>query len=135
MFVTGPGFQMAQIFVEKIFEKHVDWMKLINDDDNYKNILQVKIQKEFKTTPDYYEIERDLEEGYKWEFILCLGQHFYEAKPNEAISFAELKSFEKVHEILENDKKILVWLGSGKHKIKRRQSNWLVMRHYLYCNR
>ena len=31
-----------------IFEKHVDWVKLISDDDNYKNILQVKIQKEFK---------------------------------------------------------------------------------------
>ncbi|MDC1321196.1 hypothetical protein N8261_04475, partial [Flavobacteriaceae bacterium] len=51
VFVTGPGFQMAQIFIESVFEKHVDWMKLINDDDNYKNILQVKIQKEFKETP------------------------------------------------------------------------------------
>ena len=39
---------MAQIFIEKIFETHVDWMELINNDDNYKNILQVKIQKEFK---------------------------------------------------------------------------------------
>ena len=51
VFVTGPGFQMAQIFVESIFEKHVDWVKLLQDDDNYKNILQVKIQKEFKDTP------------------------------------------------------------------------------------
>ena len=29
VFVTGPGFQIAQIFIESIFEKHVDWMKLI----------------------------------------------------------------------------------------------------------
>ncbi|MEX0597511.1 MAG: ribonuclease III domain-containing protein, partial [Candidatus Paceibacterota bacterium] len=56
IFVTGPGFQMAQIFVEKIFETHVDWIELIKNDDNYKNILQVKIQKEFKTTPDYIEL-------------------------------------------------------------------------------
>ena len=46
VFVTGPGFQMAQIFVESVFETHVDWTKIINTDDNYKNILQVKIQKE-----------------------------------------------------------------------------------------
>ena len=45
-FTTGPGFQMAQIFVESIFETHVNWTNLILDDDNYKNILQVRIQKE-----------------------------------------------------------------------------------------
>ena len=32
-FVTGPGFQMAQIFVETIFDKHVDWMTLLQNDD------------------------------------------------------------------------------------------------------
>ena len=26
VFVTGPGFQMVQIFIENVFEKHVDWM-------------------------------------------------------------------------------------------------------------
>ena len=45
MFVTGPGFQMAQKFIENVFEKHIDWVALIQNDDNYKNILQVKIQK------------------------------------------------------------------------------------------
>jgi dsRNA-specific ribonuclease len=50
VFVTGPGFQIAQKFVENIFEKHIDWIALIQNDDNYKNILQVKIQKEFKKT-------------------------------------------------------------------------------------
>jgi dsRNA-specific ribonuclease len=38
---------MAQTFVENVFEKHVDWTNLINNDDNYKNKLQVIIQKEF----------------------------------------------------------------------------------------
>ena len=120
MFVTGPGFQMAQIFVENIFEKHVDWMKLINDDDNYKNILQVKIQKEFKTTPDYIEIERDLEEGYKMGVYLCLGQQVYETNHTNAIPFTQLKTFDKIHEIVEKEGKILVWLGSGTHKIKKK---------------
>ena len=48
VFQTGPGFQMAQVFIESVFEKHVDWISLIRNDDNFKNILQVKIQKEFK---------------------------------------------------------------------------------------
>jgi dsRNA-specific ribonuclease len=45
VFSTGPGFQMVQIFIETVFEKHVDWINLIRTDDNYKNILQVIIQK------------------------------------------------------------------------------------------
>jgi len=72
MFVTGPGFQMAQKFVEAIFEKHIDWIALIQNDDNYKNILQVKIQKEFKVTPHYLEIEHDIENGYKMGVYLCV---------------------------------------------------------------
>ena len=50
VFVTGPGFQIAQIFVENIFEKHVNWMDLIQNDENYKNILQVMLQKAFQVT-------------------------------------------------------------------------------------
>ena len=38
---------MAQKFIEAVFERHIDWVSLIKNDDNYKNILQVKIQKEF----------------------------------------------------------------------------------------
>ena len=73
VFVTGPGFQMSQIFIERIFEKHVDWIKLIQDDDNYKNILQVKIQKEFKVTPHYIEIDQhDPDVGYHMGVYLCL---------------------------------------------------------------
>lgn len=45
VFNCGPGLQMAQIFVENVFEKHVDWTNLIINDDNYKNKLQVIIQK------------------------------------------------------------------------------------------
>ena len=50
IFVTGPGFQIAQIFVESIFDKHVNWTDLLQKDDNYKNILQVMMRKEFKIT-------------------------------------------------------------------------------------
>ena len=75
VFVVGPGFQVAQMFVEGIFEKHVNWQDLLQNDDNYKNILQVLIQKRFKTTPVYKEITSyDEETGYHMGVYLCLGQ-------------------------------------------------------------
>jgi dsRNA-specific ribonuclease len=119
-FVTGPGFQMAQIFIESIFEKHVDWMKLIQDDDNYKNILQVKIQKEFKDTPHYLEINHDDENGYEMGVYLCLGQKIHEVDQKNAINFKSIGSFENIQKIMDNDEKIFVYLGKGIHKIKRK---------------
>ena len=59
MFLVGPGFQLAQIFIQKIFENHVNWIELLKTDDNYKNILQVLIQKKFKITPEYLELTRE----------------------------------------------------------------------------
>jgi dsRNA-specific ribonuclease len=120
VFVTGPGFQMAQIFIESIFEKHVDWIKLITDDDNYKNILQVKIQKRFQDTPHYIEISHTDEYGYEMGVYLCLGQKIHEVDKKNAIDFQRYGSFDKIYEILETDGNIFVFLGKGIHKIKRK---------------
>ena len=121
VFATGPGFQMAQIFIENVFEKHIDWIALIRNDDNYKNILQVKIQKEFKTTPDYIELGRDMEVGYTMGVYLCLGQQIYETSPAAAVNFAELKTFEAVHAACEAaGGRILVFLAQASHKIKKK---------------
>jgi len=121
VFATGPGFQMAQIFIETVFEKHIDWIALIRNDDNYKNILQVKIQKEFKTTPDYIELGRDMEVGYTMGVYLCLGQEIYETSPAAAVSFAELKTFEAVHAACDAaGGRILVFLAQASHKIKKK---------------
>lgn len=119
IFVTGPGFQMAQIFVEKIFETHVDWMELINNDDNYKNILQVKIQKEFKTTPDYFELSRNAN-GYDMGVYLCLGKPIYEFDRQHAIDYCSLNSFQKIQEIFAEKGEIIVLLGKASHKIKKK---------------
>jgi dsRNA-specific ribonuclease len=121
MFATGPGFQMAQKFIENIFEKHIDWIALIQNDDNYKNILQVMIQKEFKVTPHYVEISHDLDEGYKMGVYLCLGQHIYNVLAKDALGFSQFKSFKEVHEyISNNNNKIFLFMGAGQHKIKRK---------------
>ena len=111
---------MAQIFVEIVFEKHVDWMKLINDDDNYKNILQVKIQKEFKDTPHYIEISHTDEYGYEMGVYLCLGQKIHEVSKEHAVNYRNIGSFQKIHEMMESNQKIFVFLGKGVHIIKRK---------------
>jgi ribonuclease-3 len=120
IFVTGPGFQMAQIFVESVFEKHVDWTKIINTDDNYKNILQVKIQKEFKTTPDYLEISHNPDFGYEMGVYLCVGKHIHEVKLKDAKPFIYYKSFKNIQAELVKNTWVFVFLGSGVHKIKKK---------------
>ena len=113
---------MAQIFVESIFEKHVDGIELISDDENDKNILQVKIQKEFKVTPHYLEVyDYDEETGYHMGVYICLGQPIHAANKDDAIIFEDnLKTFQAIHEYMENNESILVFLAEGKHKIKRK---------------
>ena len=121
LFVTGPGFQMVQIFVENVFEKHVDWINLIKNDDNFKNILQVKIQKEFKVTPDYLEVEEyNQETGYHMGVYLCLGQPIHDVKPCDSISIQKFKSHYEIHQYMSQHNKIFVFLGEGIHKIKKK---------------
>lgn len=122
VFVTGPGFQIAQTFVENIFENHVNWTELLETDDNYKNILQVMVQKEFKITPSYIEIsEHDDDEGYHMGVFLCFGQNIHHMNFSEAKPFSDYGSFEAVQEAIEtNEGKIFLFLGESKHKIKKK---------------
>jgi len=121
LFVTGPGFQMVQIFVESVFEKHVDWINLIRNDDNYKNILQVKIQKEFKVTPHYMEVEdHNVDTGYYMGVYLCLGQPIHNKKHSDSIPITHFNSYGDIHQYMSENNKIFVFLGEGKHKIKKK---------------
>jgi dsRNA-specific ribonuclease len=115
VFTTGPGFQAAQVFVETVFETHVDWDWLIHSDDNYKNILQVKVQREFKTTPEYVEIMHN-ERGYHMGVYLCLGAPIYKLDIKKAVPFQQYGSFAAIPK----SKALLVHMGSGIHKIKKK---------------
>jgi dsRNA-specific ribonuclease len=119
IFVTGPGFQMAQIFIERVFETHVDWMELIENDDNYKNILQVKIQKEFKTTPDYIELSHD-DNGYEMGVFLCLGKPIYDLNYADALPYNCFNNFEKIQEHYNENGFVFVFLAKSQHKIKKK---------------
>ena len=120
MFVTGPGFQMAQKFVENIFETHIDWISLIQNDDNYKNILQVKIQKNFKVTPHYIEIEHNADIGYNMGVYLCIGQPIHGVNMANAIHIDNLNTFKLIQDYIDKYGKLLLFMGNGIHKIKRK---------------
>jgi dsRNA-specific ribonuclease len=120
IFVTGPGFQIAQKFIENVFETHIDWIELIQNDDNYKNILQVKIQKEFKVTPHYLEIEYDMEAGYKMGVYLCLGQQIYHLTHADSVDISFFKNFKEIHEFVAENNSVFIFMGEGQHKIKRK---------------
>ena len=120
LFSTGPGFQMAQKFVENVMEAHVDWTRLVNTDDNYKNILQVMLQKTFKTTPDYIE-ESITEDQYQMGVYLRLGAPLHEF--DVGTDLRELSDFEDLqHILLEQSKtpKMLIRLGRSTHRIKKK---------------
>lgn len=124
VFTTGPGFQMAQKFIEAVFERHVDWVDLIKNDDNYKNILQVKIQKEFKVTPHYVELSVTEEEGYRMGVFLCIGDHIYNMDITKADPYDRFGSFAMITNQLNSmdtsQRRLLVFLGEATHKIKKK---------------
>lgn len=114
---NGIGFQVCQIFVESIFESLVDWNELLENDDNYKNIFQVMIQKEFKTTPDYVILDVDEEQKYTMGVYLCLNDNsIHNVNINDAIDF---KTLSCLGDITINDYE-LIYFGKASHKIKKK---------------
>jgi len=109
------GYEAAKTFLECVYETHIDWSELILCDDNYKNILQVKLQKEFKITPEYLEINTVT--IYHMGVYLCLGQPIWKTSVSKAIPF---QSFEAIHEYMKTHSCGLFFLGEGKHKIKKK---------------
>lgn len=121
VFLTGPGFQVVQLFLENVFEKHVGWIYLIQNDYNYIHILQIRIQKEFKTTPYHMEInEYNMETGYHMGVYLCLGQPTFGLTHHDSISYNKFSSFSEVHQFKSEHGKIFLFLGEGVHNIKKK---------------
>ena len=143
VFVTGPGFQIAQIFIENVFEKHIDWLELINTDNNFKNLLQVILQQNFKITPIYKEItEWDEDTGYHMGVYLSINKkhhefthndssvynleqfnkQFHNTKSNATSQLEKIKSY--YNDIILNEENntntLVIFLSESKHKIKKK---------------
>ena len=140
VFVTGPGFQIAQIFIENVFEKHINWLELVNNNDNYKNQLQVQLQQAFKVTPIYKEINVwDEEEGYHMGVYLAVNHksHQFIHSDNSVIGLEEFLNMNQIEKtdntiierlkdyynsLIDNElePKFIIFLSESKHKIKKK---------------
>jgi dsRNA-specific ribonuclease len=114
-FNVGPGFQICQIFIESIYEKLVDWNEILENDDNFKNLFQVRIQKEFKKTPEYIILNHDEELRYTMGVYLCL-EDIHGLKPETAVPFEQIKTFENI----KKNNHTFIFFASGTHKIKKK---------------
>ena len=120
IFQCGPGFQMAQLFVESIFGNHVDWSKITKQSDNYKRPLQELIQNVFKTTPHLKEMRSfHIDTGYTMGVFLCLGQPIHKVSVENALPMGHFKSFEDIHIHMAQKQKLFLFLGEGVHRIKQ----------------
>lgn len=141
LFLSGPGFQVVQLFLESVFEKHVNRVKLITENTNYKRILQERIQALFKTTPIYvlesqpvrnptathsaclgvqqpsYETAAEtvaIQDTYKMGAYLCVGgidPHGLGRKDATNAWTAQVR--------IENLTQGFYFLGEGEHRVKK----------------
>jgi dsRNA-specific ribonuclease len=133
MFLTGPGFQFVQLFLERVFERHVDRVKLITENNNYKRILQEKIQQLFKVTPVYVMESQPVRgsgdtsgngvvEGvYQMGVYLCLGQASFGLGRSDSISIWDLEGgIEGVTRYVEeHGGRGFFFLGEGENRVKK----------------
>ena len=120
VFSCGPGFQMAQIFIEAVFDKHINWTNLLKNNENYKRPLQELLQSEFKVTPYPMEMSAySAERGYRMGVYLCMGQPTHGISHNQTMPFSSFASFSDIHRHMALHHKIFVFLGEGTHKIKQ----------------
>ena len=81
--------------------------------------MQVKLQKTFKTTPDYVE-ELVSDEGYTMGVYLRLGKELHECSSETATCFADYGSFDQISLALEKTNGLFIRLGRSTHRIKKK---------------
>lgn len=107
------GFQMVQTFIENVYEKHLNWHDIIHKDDNFKNQLQILMQREYKVTPHYILIDHDAYYGYRVGVYLCMGYGPEKSllQPMDATLFSHY---------FDPTQPQFMFLGEGIHKNKRK---------------
>ena len=64
--------------------------------------------------------EHNADSGYHMGVYLCLGQPAFGLKHHHSTPFSEHGSFNVIHQKMSVEGKVFVFLGEGKHKIKKK---------------
>ena len=78
------------------------------------------VQKAFKVTPDYLELDRNPETGYEVGVFICLGQSIHSVNADQAEDFDKFGSFNAIQSEFTENGKVFVRLAQAQHKIKRK---------------
>lgn len=127
------GYTICTQFVENVFEKYINWNDILNENNNYKNIFQVIIQREFKVTPDYILLNGEFDDltgltkpqnEYHTCVIVCCGNksiHDAEFNINTITLFNKLKNgFDDMKTMLENTGGFIIRFADSKHSTKKK---------------
>jgi dsRNA-specific ribonuclease len=112
----AAAYEACFAYVSSLIEKHIDWQKLMTENDNYKNTLQILIQKEFKTTPTYVDLGTPEGEGYRMAVMLVVGS----SPPAEAVPLERVKTIAQIHALSNMLRGCRVTLGVARHAFKKK---------------
>jgi hypothetical protein len=65
-------------------------------------------------------VEHDADVGYHMGVYLCLGQPAFGLKHQHSIPCTHFNSFSQIHQQMSVSGKVFLFLGEGKHKIKKK---------------
>jgi dsRNA-specific ribonuclease len=113
------GFCMAQRFIEAVFDMHGAWLAKIAD-VNYKNKIQIWVQKEFKVVPTYRIMEDyNRADGYHMGLYICI--RCPEEIPFRTLrkhSISNFQSLNDIHFYLKRNSYVCILVTSCIHKSK-----------------
>lgn len=119
-FTMGPGVQMAKVFIENVFATHVDWADILKN-RNYKQTLQILLQKAFFITPEYLKLSSEGDGEYRMAVYLCLGCNIHHLSPTEAETpetpFTSIDALTQY--VAQKGGKVFVKLGEGVNRKKK----------------
>ena len=117
-FHTGPGYEMAAVFLTGVFNTIVNWNAILHSIDNYKNILQLMVQKRWKTLPMYITLRSD--PSFEIGVFVRLGANDQILDPANATPFEEFGSVDGVDRHYARVGYAFVRLGSATHSVKKK---------------
>jgi hypothetical protein len=64
--------------------------------------------------------DQNSESGYHMGVYLCLGQPVFNLTHQNSVLYSMFSGFQEIHEYMSKNSKVFIFLGEGKHKIKKK---------------